>query len=197
MSYLREIETKVTRFGPPFSCGLTPKAPCCSKYCYHPTSRATWTNPMSQGGHLQTSQSISLDRSVFVVKTRVSRYVSIKEAYYDSVYNITRSAVCFLGHPGTWNNFIIPDDHEARWREERNCSRRRPLPFRPNRHGHRVKQDEKILPGSPNGGLPNDLVLVSHQGKKVSPSCAKPLAHTIHATFQSSFSEMRYAPIKR
>ena len=30
--------------------------------------------------------------------------------------------------------------------------------FVPNRCGRRVKQDEKILPGSPNGGLPNDLV---------------------------------------
>ena len=34
--------------------------------------------------------------------------------------------------------------------------------FVPHRCGRRVEQDEKILPGFPNGGLPNDLI--SHQG---------------------------------
>ena len=61
--------------------------------------------------------------------------------------------------------------------------------FVPNRCGRRVEQDEKILPASPNGGLPNDLI--SHQG------VAWLLAPTIHATFRGSFRDARYAPIKR
>ena len=57
--------------------------------------------------------------------------------------------------------------------------------FVPHRCGRRVEQDEKILPGFPNGGLPNDLI--SHQGV---PRGFAFLCLAAHAYDSRNFSEL-------